>query len=638
MAEVPTKSTIKQLGLLQSMRDELADQKKIIKDNADNVKDGILTQNQMLEAQTGIRELSKNRTRAETKIRTIQRKDAKKRTADEKIALAAAKISLKTITGELNESQQMLDGQKSLMEDAAKARGVSVEKFTELKGTFEEATQKLEELKEQQAKLVLAGKGDAVLAKKIQNAEKRKERREAKLEGGRLTRAKDAIKAAAYQATTLTGILGGIKGLGKAGAGGAGKVGKGAAKGVKSMFGLIMKGAMLALLPAILLFFNSPLWTKTKTFLMETALPAIMKFYHDAIVPAFTFIKEKILPIIMKFFGFLKDTMLPIVMNVFGKLFDNIGALFGTLGEAFQKFSDGDIIGGIVDMFKGIATFIFGLIDIAITFLYSTIAGIFGFEGTDSVFGSISKFFTDMYDKVVGYISGGWEFIKEKLATAFGAITQIGEWLGGIFTKVITYIKGIFGFSEDGFKFPNLIDLLYAPLNLAVNFLKSIFKFGDPDKPFKLSEFIGDIFSKIIAWFENIFKVDFSQLLADIVPEFIKDSWLGRKLGLSSGGEEDIGEGSGIESDAQTRAKIEEERQKGNIADITGQVDEYGGMSDALNRRQLEKDVAAGNSGGGGNIITANQVSTTKNITSQTNVSPVVDADPVVQKLTYDMD
>ena len=107
---------------------------------------------------------------------------------------------------------------------------------------------------------------------------------------------------------------------------------------MKSMFGLIMKGAMLALLPAILLFFNSPLWTKTKTFLMETALPAIMKFYHDAIVPAFTFIKEKILPIIMKFFGFLKDTMLPIVMNVFGKLFDNIGALFGTLGEAFQNF------------------------------------------------------------------------------------------------------------------------------------------------------------------------------------------------------------------------------------------------------------------------------------------------------------
>ena len=66
-------------------------------------------------------------------------------------------------------------------------------------------------------------------------------------------------------------------------------------------------------------------------------------------------------------------------------------------------------------MFKGIATFIFGLIDIAITFLYSTIAGIFGLKAP-IVCLVLLKFFTDMYDKVVGYISGGWEFIKEKLA------------------------------------------------------------------------------------------------------------------------------------------------------------------------------------------------------------------------------
>ena len=58
--------------------------------------------------------------------------------------------------------------------------------------------------------------------------------------------------------------------------------------------------------------------------------------------------------------------------------------------------------------------------------------------------------------------------------------------------------------------------------------------------------------------------------------------------------------------------KIEEERKKGNIKDISGQVDPNGGLAEALSRRQLEKDVVAGNSGGGGNIITANQVSTTK--------------------------
>ena len=92
-----------------------------------------------------------------------------------------------------------------------------------------------------------------------------------------------------------------------------------------------------------------------------------------------------------------------------------------------------------------------------------------------------------------------------------------------------------------------------------------------------------------------------------------------------------------LESDSVTLAKIEEERQKGNIKSIKGQTDEYGGMSDALNRAQLEKEIAAGNSGGGGDIITANQVSTTKQVNSQINVQPVLDTDPIVENLARDI-
>ena len=516
MAEKKKKSTIKQLGLLQSMRDELADQKKIIKDNADNVKDGILTQNQMLEAQTGIRELSKNRTRAETKIRTIQRKDAKKRTADEKIALAAAKISLKTITGELNESQQMLDGQKSLMEDAAKARGVSVEKFTELKGTFEEATQKLEELKEQQAKLVLAGKGDAVLAKKIQNAEKRKERREAKLEGGRLTRAKDAIKAAAYQATTLTGILGGIKGLGKAGAGGAGKVGKGAAKGVKSMFGLIMKGAMLALLPAILLFFNSPLWDKTKVFLIETALPALKKlgkFLAEKFMLVFDFLKDKILPIFVNLYNFIKTEILPIFTDYIVKTWDNIKVLFTDISDAFSKIFSGDILGGLMDLICGIGSFIGKQINLVITAIYNIIASIFGLEKTDSVFGSIKAFFNNIYTRVKTFFSDMYTGFINFLT---GPIAEFFEPLTCAIMDVWDAVKGIFSGKDImknlGKLAGALLDIVYAPVNLAINFIRKIFGFGGEcggdSEPFRISKFIGNILKKVIDFFKGLFDID----------------------------------------------------------------------------------------------------------------------------------
>ena len=646
MAEAPTKSTIKQLGLLQSMRDELADQKKILKDNADNVKDGILTQNQMLEAQDGIRKLSANRTRAENKIKKIQKIDSKKRSAKEKKDLATAKITLKTVTGELNESQELMDSQKSLMVDAAKARGVSVEKFMELKGTFEEANIKLEEMKAQQAKLVTAGKGDAILAKKIQNQEKRKERREQKLEGGRLTRAKDAIKAAAFQATTLTGILGGIKGLGKAGAGGAGKAGKGAAKGVKSMFGLIMKGAMLALLPAILLFFNSPLWDKTKTFLIETALPALKKlgkFLAEKFMLVFDFLKDKILPIFVNLYKFIKDEILPIFTDYIVKTWNNIKILFTDISDAFSKIFSGDILGGLMDLICGIGSFIGKQINAIMTAIYNIIASIFGLEKTDSVFGSIKGFFNNIYNNVKTFFSDMYTGFKNFLT---GPIAKFFEPLTCAIMDVWDSVKAIFS-GEDIMKnlaklAGALLDIVYAPVNLAINFIRRIFGFGGEcggdTEPFRISKFIGDILRKVIEFFRGIFDFDIKGAVKKLIPGVLFEApvvggLLKKVFGM---GDENKEEQVELESDSVTKAKIEEQRKKGNIGDITGMVDEYGGTAGALNRRQLEKDVVAGNSGG--TIITTNQVSTTKNVNSQTNVSPVVDADPVLAVIGTSMD
>ena len=176
------------------------------------------------------------------------------------------------------------------------------------------------------------------------------------------------------------------------------------------------------------------------------------------------------------------------------------------------------------------------------------------------------------------------------------------------------------------------ISLLKAHLKYPIyliNFLKKIFKWGDPDKPFKISEFIGDLFSDIVAWFKRIFDIDFQKLVADIVPDFIKDSWLGRKLGLSSGGDIE----QEMMSDAETKAVIEEQREKGNIKAI-GTVDPYGPGSNAdyLNRAALEKEVVAGN-GGGGTLITTNNVNTQKTVHAQTNVSPVQDQDQVIKSV-----
>ena len=68
----------------------------------------------------------------------------------------------------------------------------------------------------------------------------------------------------------------------------------------------------------------------------------------------------------------------------------------------------GDILGGISDMILGIGKFFVKTIDNVITAIFNLIARIFGFEGVDSVFGSITGFFTGIYDTVAEFVSNAY--------------------------------------------------------------------------------------------------------------------------------------------------------------------------------------------------------------------------------------
>ena len=166
---------------------------------------------------------------------------------------------------------------------------------------------------------------------------------------------------------------------------------------------------------------------------------------------------------------------------------------------------------------------------------------------------------------------------------------------------------------------------------MIIHFLtrKKIFKWGDPDKPFKISEFIGDIFDDIVAWFKGIFDIDFAGLAASLLPDNRLGRWLGEKLGITPEGSAE----SEMMSDVETKAKIDEARAKGDIKAI-GTVDPFGPgqNADYLNRAALEKEVVAGN-GGGGTLITTNNVNTQKTVHAETNVSPVQDQDQVIKSV-----
>ena len=627
-----------ELKLLESIRNELKDSNKKAAEDAAAIEDGVLTQKQMLKAQKdGIVNAKKS---AEEISKLQELLDSGPIQED------IQKESLARIQ-ELNENQklegQFMKEQNDLMQKQADLRGVDVEVFKAMKGNLEASNDKLGEMKSQLEKAEKAGGKDFKMRKEIAQEEKRNARLAKKAEGGKLTRAKMQMKAMAKQMMTLEGIGKGIKGL----AGGAAKgVGKGAAKGVKSMFGLIMKGAMLALLPAILLFFNSPLWDKTKTFLIETALPALKKlgkFLAEKFMLVFDFLKDKILPIFVNLYKFIKDEILPIFTDYIVKTWNNIKILFTDISDAFSKIFSGDILGGLMDLICGIGSFIGKQINAIMTAIYNIIASIFGLEKTDSVFGSIKGFFNNIYTRVKTFFSDMYTGFKNFLT---GPIAKFFEPLTCAIMDVWDSVKAIFS-GEDIMKnlaklAGALLDIVYAPVNLAINFIRRIFGFGGEcggdTEPFRISKFIGDILRKVIEFFRGIFDFDIKGAVKKLIPGVLFEApvvggLLKKVFGM---GDENKEEQVELESDSVTKAKIEEQRQKGNIGDITGMVDEYGGTAGALNRRQLEKDVVAGNSGG--TIITTNQVSTTKNVNSQTNVSPVVDVDPVVEKLTYDMD
>ena len=322
------------------------------------------------------------------------------------------------------------------------------------------------------------------------------------------------------QMNIFKNILGGISGLGNKIGGVLSSIGGSALDVAKSGFESI-KGALLPLLlPALLALLNSEQWKKIGE-IVEEVVGALKVFYNNVLVPIFNALKE----------GFFRQ------FEIFGELFDGIG-------EAIQLFKDGEVLKGIGKLISSIFTFFTETIDNLVTTVYNAIAGIFGFEQTDSVGGSILNFFSDTYENIKTTIKETFQkvknFFSETYDSAIASFKQTYEDVKNFFTEafsfideglsdfalfnfikqtvndIITPIKKIFSgdFTMDdlldgAFAF---LDIVYAPVNLAVNFIKDIFKLGDPDKPFKLSDFLfgpEGIFSKVVNFFKGILDFDF---------------------------------------------------------------------------------------------------------------------------------
>tara|TARA_R110000737_G_scaffold119097_2_gene151540 strand:+ start:25 stop:1815 length:1791 start_codon:yes stop_codon:yes gene_type:complete len=184
---------------------------------------------------------------------------------------------------------------------------------------------------------------------------------------------------------------------------------------------------------------------------------------------------------VMKFFATIGKTL--------GKFFLPITFLMAAF-DAVTGFMDGYDEGGILGGIEGAVTKVFnGLVSAPLDLLKSAVSwilGKLGFEEAESTLDSFS--FKDFFTKIFGAIFDGID----------GAVS---------------FIKELFTFPADGGPIAaigKLVDILFLPLNLAINFIKGLFGFEEKDaegnvEPFSIGKFITDMITKVVDYIKNIF-------------------------------------------------------------------------------------------------------------------------------------
>jgi len=380
--------------------------------------------------------------------------------------------------------------------------------------------------------------------------------------------AEDEAKLKAQEKKTQS-ILGKIAG----GIGGLAKSTKDSIKsGLPSWKSLVMGG----LAAAALVFLNHPKFKEFIEVIKKEIIPALTTLIDDYIIP-----------------------IAKILWGGVVKAWEIIKTAFSGLKESFKLFSEGKWWEGIKKFFSTIGTALGNALDLGLTTIFNVIAQVFGLEKTDSVFGSIKKFFMDIYHDIINYFT----LSKLKIKT--------------FFSNLLDKVTDFFSFDIEGFKKEfglggNLIDIVYAPLNLAINAVKKMFKFGDPKKPFRLSEFIGEAITKIVDFFKGILDFDIKEIVKSIpggeaLLKLFEDSAQEKYMkevverdeaqqakddAMYAGYGNAYGEAGLSEESAQVQRKIAEQTKALASGDRIEGVKFFGGKSRADTIKNLEAELA----------------------------------------------
>ena len=193
--------------------------------------------------------------------------------------------------------------------------------------------------------------------------------------------------------------------------------------------------------------------------------------------------------------------------KVLGKLFVPFAVLMSAVSFItgfIDGFKEEGIIGGLQE---GIKNLFDSLVAAPLDLLKDGVAwilGKMGFENAADVVGefSFSELFNSMFESLFSFIGSSVDWIK-------GKFTEIADGIGPMFSSMW---EGLFG--EGG-----LYDMLFAPIDMAINWIASAFSFETPEDGFSLREFIGNQISRITDYIRGLFDFDFfSEDAEQIVP------------------------------------------------------------------------------------------------------------------------
>ena len=354
--------------------------------------------------------------------------------------------------------------------------------------------------------------------------------------------------------------------------------------GLKGILSKLLIGGALA---AFIAFMNSEYWEKTKKVIMDDIVPAIQSLYENVLQPIFEIVKD----VFIRQFENIKELFSGVgdAITKFqeGDVLGGITTLIGSLGTFFVNTID-NLITGVYNLFAGLfglesTDSVFGSISKFVTDTLASIKGFFVgiYDGVVGLFTDPVGTLTSMWTGIVGE-GGLLDIIFAPIDSAVNWIMGIFGWssedgtdfslrtfITGIFDSVVTKIKEVFALGEEMFgdfalfKFvtaavgdvidsikaifsgdfsmetllqggKGLFDLVTYPINLAINAIKDIFGFGDPDEPFRLSDFVLETFGKIGEFFKNLLDIDVRGLASGILPETVVDFLFGKEVDQDS--------------------------------------------------------------------------------------------------------